>query len=112
MNIGEVSVISKFQPQSGSTGGFLRFSVCYDKIIPSYFNLCKRYPKQARAELCEAQHHLNASLLNPITQGFSDQRLLPGGGSLGPQSYIQLILASFWTHGTIIDQFIVKGVHQ
>ena len=34
------------------------------------------------------------------------------GGSLGPQSYFQLILSSFWTHGTIIDQFIVKGVHQ
>ena len=34
------------------------------------------------------------------------------GGSLGPRSYFQLILTSFWTHGTIIDQFIVKGVHQ
>ena len=50
--------------------------------------------------------------INPITHGISDQRLLMGGGSLGPRSYFQLILTFFWTHGTIIDQFIVKGVHQ
>ena len=36
----------------------------------------------------------------------------PRGGSLGPRSYFQLIWTSFWTHGTIIDQFIVKGGHQ
>ena len=41
--------------------------------------------------------------------------LLPTGfltNDLGPRSYFQLILTSFWTHGTIIDQFIVKGTHQ
>ena len=42
----------------------------------------------------------------------TDPEIGGGGGSLGPQSYFQLILTSFWTHGTIIDQFIVKGVHQ
>ena len=36
----------------------------------------------------------------------------PGGGPLGPRSYFQQIWTSFWTHGTIFDQFIVKGVHQ
>ena len=49
--------------------------------------------------------------LNPITPGVSDQRLLPGG-VFRTRSYFQLIWTSFWTHGTIIDQFIVKGVHQ
>ena len=53
-----------------------------------------------------------AHCVNPITHGVSDQRLLTGEWSLGPRSYFQLILTSFWTHGTIIDQFIVKGVHQ
>ena len=32
--------------------------------------------------------------------------------SLGPLSYFQLIWTSFWTHGTIVDQFLVKRVHQ
>ena len=31
-----------------------------------------------------------------------------GGGSFGPQSYFQLI----WTQWTIIDKFIIKGVHK
>ena len=48
---------------------------------------------------------------NPITAGVSDQRLLPGG-SLGPRSFFWLIWTSFWTFGTIVDQYLVKGVHQ
>ena len=55
---------------------------------------------------------IGSSSLNPITYGVSDLRLLTGGGPLGPRSYFQLIWTSFWTHGTIIDQFLVKGVHQ
>ena len=46
--------------------------------------------------------------------------LLPGsptndysrGGSLGPQSYFQLIWTPIGTCGTIIEQLIVRGVHQ
>ena len=50
---------------------------------------------------------------NPISDGVSDQRLLPGGlGSLGPRSVFRQILTSFWTCGTIVDQYLVKGVHQ
>ena len=48
---------------------------------------------------------------NPISDGVSDQRLLPGG-SLGPRSFFRLNLTSFWTCGTIVDQYFVKGVHQ
>ena len=47
--------------------------------------------------------------INPISDGVSDQRLLPGG-SLGPRSLFRLILTSFWTCGTIDDQYLVKGV--
>ena len=50
-------------------------------------------PIQNETTMCD---FLPIFRLNPITNGFSDQRLL----------------TSFWTHGTIIDQFIVKGVHQ
>ena len=54
----------------------------------------------------------SALFFNPISQGVFDQRLVTGGGwSLGPRSYFQLMWTSFWTHGTIIDQFVVKGVH-
>ena len=48
---------------------------------------------------------------NPISAGVSVQRLVPGGGSLGPRSYFRLIWTSFWTCGTIFEQFIVKGFH-
>ena len=59
----------------------------------------------------------NLSNLNSLT---NLTLLLPGfltndysrGGSLGPRSYSQLILTSFWTRWTIIDQFTVKGAHQ
>ena len=52
-------------------------------------------------------------VFNPISAGVSDQRLVPGGwGSLGPRSYFRLIWTSFWTCGTIVEQFIVKGVRQ
>ena len=34
------------------------------------------------------------------------------GGSLGPRSFFRLILTSFWTCGTVVDQYLVKGGHQ
>ena len=69
-------------------------------------NLSKKY-----FLFCIVLH--NFQFLNRITPGVSDQRLLPGGGgSLGPRSYFQLIWTPFWTCGTIIEQLIVKGVHQ
>ena len=52
------------------------------------------------------------NVLTLLPTGFLTNDYSRGGGSLGPRSYFQLILTSFWTHGTIIDQFIVKGVHQ
>ena len=51
--------------------------------------------------------NLFGAYINPISHGVFDQRLVTGGGSLGPRCYFQLILTSFWTHGTINDQFIV-----
>ena len=50
--------------------------------------------------------------INPISAGVSDQRLVPGWESLGSRSYFQLIWTPFWTCGTIIEQLIVKGIHQ
>ena len=50
--------------------------------------------------------------LNPINDEVSDHPLLPGG-SLGPQSYfLPIIRTSFWTHGTIVNQYLAKGVHR
>ena len=46
----------------------------------------------------------------PTTAGVSKQGLVLGGAQ-GPQSYFQLNRTSFWTRGTIDDQFIDKGVH-
>ena len=56
-------------------------------------------------EICFRFSSMFKLKLNPITHEVSDQRLLT-------ISYFQLILTSFCTHGTIIDQFIVKGVHR
>ena len=35
-----------------------------------------------------------------------------GGGVFRTRSYFQLIWTTFWTRGTILEQLIVKGVHQ
>ena len=49
-----------------------------------------------------SQSYLFSQIINPITPG----------GSLEPGSYFQLIWTSLWTRETIIDQFIIKGVHR
>ena len=57
------------------------------------------------------QNKMNILFINSISDGVSGQRLLPGG-YLGPRSFFWLILTSFGTSGTIVDQYLVKGVHQ
>ena len=58
------------------------------------------------------KYRIYQMFFNPISEGVSDQQLLLGGGSLGPRSFFRLILTSFWTCGTIVDQYLVKGIPQ
>ena len=67
--------------------------------------------RDAQTDVAETNKIIFCAVLTLLLMGFRTNDY-SGGGSLGPRSYFQLILTSFWTHGTIIDQFIVKGVHQ
>ena len=83
------------------------------RLWTALFLLCVYWNKSSNAVSIvetKTQLQLNLAQLNSITHGVSDQQLLTG--SLGPRIYFQLIWTSFGTHETIIDQFIVKGVHQ
>ena len=52
------------------------------------------------------------STINPISDEFLTNNYCQGGESLGPRSFFRLILTSFWTCGTVVDQYLVKGGHQ
>ena len=92
----------------------LRF-LCSTVTLILYLPTSELGRKYATFVMWTNNHHRlvhGQGTLTLLPTGFLTNDYSGGGGSLGPRSYFQLIWTSFWTHGTNIDQLIVKGVNQ
>ena len=75
-----------------------------DSFNHPWYNICNQTASQPKV-------NSKPSILTLLVTGFLTNDYCRGG-SLGPRSFFWLILTSFWTCGTIVDQYLVKGVHQ